>query len=67
MQANQARLKTVQELSVLLNVSPFGLYHRIKIGAVPAYHFGRKILLDVEEVLKAMRRPVMDEEKDASK
>ena len=39
-----------------VNVSYHGLLRKIKEGKLPAYWFGRKVMVDVNEVLTAMRQ-----------
>lgn len=53
-QINSA-LRSVKEGAVELNVSTFALYRRIKSGDIPAYRFGRKVLIDLQEVKEAIR------------
>ena len=48
-------LQSVKEGAAELNVSTFALYRRIKSGEIPAYRFGRKVLLDLREVREAIR------------
>jgi len=55
MEQENSRIKTIAEGAKLLRVSRFALYRKIKEGKLPAYHFGRKVLIDVDEVLQAMR------------
>jgi len=54
-------LQTVRAVAKALNVSPFLLYRKVQAGQLPAYRLGRKVLLDVAEVIEAMRRPVQRE------
>jgi excisionase family DNA binding protein len=51
----QQILRSVKEGAAELNVSTFALYRRIKNGDIPAYRFGRKVLIDLQEVKEAMR------------
>lgn len=51
----QIPMETVKRAAEALTVSKHALYRKIKNGEIPAYKFGRKILLDMEEVKKAMR------------
>ena len=55
MEKAEPMLKTVKEAANLLNVSAFWLYRGIQAGQVPAFRFGRKILLDINAVLATMR------------
>lgn len=54
------QLKTVKEAASLLNVSESALYRKIQLDEIPAYRFGRKVLVDLREVLAAMRRESQD-------
>lgn len=38
-----------------LGVSYFGLLRKIKDGTIPHYRFGRKVLVDIQEVRDALR------------
>ena len=38
-----------------LNISPYSAYGKIKRKEWPAYRLGKKILVDVEEILEVMR------------
>lgn len=60
MQHGDTRLKTVRETAQLLNVSISALYRKIQTEEIPAYRFGRKVLVDLREVLAAMRRDAQD-------
>lgn len=51
----QTRLQPVKEAAKLLNVSSFGLYRKLQSGELPGYKFGRKVLVDLDEVRQAMR------------
>ena len=62
MNHGESKLRTVRELALLLNVSESGLYRKIQADEIPAYRFGRKVLLDLREVLTAMRRDVQDQD-----
>lgn len=53
--AHGQSLMTVQQAAVHLSVSKHALYRKIKSGEYPAYRFGRKVLVDLEEVKQAMR------------
>lgn len=58
---NEAQLKSVQDIATMFGVSRFGLYKKIRAGEIPAYHFGRKVLLDPAEFLAALRRPAVED------
>jgi excisionase family DNA binding protein len=62
MQHGDTRLKTVRETAQLLNVSESALYRKIQIEEIPAYRFGRKVLVDLREVLAVMRRDAQDQD-----
>lgn len=64
MQHGDTRLKTVRETAQLLNVSESALYRKIQTEEIPAYRFGRKVLVDLREVLATMRRDAQDEDED---
>jgi len=55
------RTTSVAEAARQLNASKFTLYRKIKEGKLPAYQLGRKILVDVDELLAAMRMKVGSE------
>ena len=55
MENNTPRLEPVKDGAKILKVSRFALYKKIKEGKIPAYHFGRKVLIDIDEVLAIMR------------
>jgi excisionase family DNA binding protein len=52
-----ALLMSVRNIATTFGVSRFGLYRKIRAGEIPAYHFGRKVLLDPAELREALRRP----------
>jgi excisionase family DNA binding protein len=56
----EAQLKSVQDIATMFGVSRFGLYKKIRAGEIPAYHFGRKVLVDPTEFREALRRHVGD-------
>lgn len=56
-------LRSVKEGAAELNVSTFALYRQIKSGKIPAYRFGRKVLIDLQEVKESMRIKTGDETK----
>ena len=47
-----ASLRSVKEAAAVLGVSRFSLYRKIKNCDVPGYKYGRKVLVDVEEVIR---------------
>ncbi len=47
---------TVREFSAFLRVSRHKVYEKIRSGEIPALHFGRRVLIDLEEALESMRR-----------
>ena len=52
---DQMPLISVKEGAQRLNVSAIGLYRKLQSGALPVYRFGRKVLIDLDEVRSAMR------------
>ena len=58
----EMKLKTIHEAAQLLNVSESALYRKIQTEEIPAYRFGRKVLLDLREVLAVMRRDAQDQD-----
>ena len=62
MQHVDSKLKTVKEAAHLLNVSESALYRKIQTDEIPAFRFGRKVLVDLREVLAAMRRDAQDQD-----
>ena len=62
MQHVDSKLRTVRETALLLHVSESALYRKIQTEEIPAYRFGRKVLLDLREVLAAMRRDAQDQD-----
>lgn len=56
----QNQMKDVKTASEIMNVSSHGLYKKIREGKIPAYRFGRKVLIDMEEVKRAMRIKTAD-------
>ena len=62
MQHVDSRLKTIREAAHLLHVSKSALYRKIQTDEIPAYRFGRKVLLDLREVLAVMRRDAQDQD-----
>ena len=60
-------LKPIPEFLRLLNketpvISREGLYRKIKSGVLPSYRFGKKILVNPEEIFEAMRQKPTAEE-----
>ena len=55
------RTTSVAEAAKQLGASRFTLYRKIKEGELPAYKLGRKILVNVDELLDAMRMKVGSE------
>ena len=53
---NRSALMSVKRGANHLNVSAFSLYRKLKTGELPGYRFGRRVLLDLDEVLSAMRQ-----------
>ena len=47
---------TVSEFSAFLRVSRHKVYEKIRCGEIPALHFGRRVLIDLDEALESMRR-----------
>ena len=60
MNHGESKLKTIREAAHLLNVSESALYRKIQADEIPAYRFGRKVLVDLREVLATMRRDAQD-------
>lgn len=58
----EMKLRTIREAAALLNVSISALYRKIQADEIPAYRFGRKVLVDLREVLTAMRRDAQDQD-----
>ena len=56
MNTSDNQLIPAKPAAKILNVSYFALLRKIKAGELPSYSFGRKILVDLEEVKLAMRR-----------
>ncbi len=50
------QLQTVLEISKKLGVCQPTIYTQIREGKIPAYRIGRKVLLNFDEVLEAMRQ-----------
>ena len=58
MDAKLTQLVSVSAALRALPVSREFLYRQIKMGRVPSYTLGKKIMLDLGEVLTVMRREV---------
>jgi len=48
-------LRSIPEALKVLPVSREAFYRKLKSGALPSYRFGAKVLVDLHEVLAAMR------------
>ena len=46
----------VSEFSTYLRVSRGKMYEKIRKGEIPAYHFGRKVLIDLDEAMESLRQ-----------
>jgi excisionase family DNA binding protein len=55
MERPNTQLMSVREAAKCLNVSPHALYRRIEKKELPSFRMGRKILVDLGEMLSAMR------------
>ena len=53
---HEPMLTPAKEAAHLLNVSQVAFYRKVKNGELPSYRLGRKILINIDEVLAAMRR-----------
>jgi len=53
-QTNQ-NYTSVKEALKVLDVSREAFYKKLKSGVLPHFKFGRKILVNIDEVLEAMR------------
>jgi excisionase family DNA binding protein len=62
MSSTEMKLRTIREAAALLNVSESALYRKTQTNEIPAYRFGRKVLVDLREVLAAMRRDAQDQD-----
>lgn len=58
----EPKLRTIREAAALLNVSESALYRKIQTDEIPAFHFGRRVLVDLREVLASMRRDAQDQD-----
>jgi excisionase family DNA binding protein len=54
-QGEDPKLLSVKRAAAILNVSAHCLYRKIKSGEIPGYKFGRKVLVDLQEIKDAMR------------
>lgn len=58
----QVTTATVKQAAELLNVSTSGLYRKLRTGEVPgALKFGRKVLVDLDELIAGLRNPASRE------
>lgn len=57
-----SKLRTIREAAHFLNVSESALYRKIQANEIPSYRLGRKVLVDLREVLAAMRRDAQDQD-----
>jgi excisionase family DNA binding protein len=55
MQTKNKPFASVKEVASRFGVCPHTLYEKIRLGIIPSYRFGRKILLDPEEVRNVLR------------
>ncbi len=55
MDPKERNLRPVKEALKIIPVSREAFYRKLHSGELPCYRFGRKILVDVEECLRAMR------------
>jgi excisionase family DNA binding protein len=51
------RLRPVKAAAKVLSISAYSFYEKLRLGELPYYRFWRKVLVDVDEVREAMRRP----------
>jgi excisionase family DNA binding protein len=51
------RFSSVKEFAAEFNVNSFAVYKKIRRNELPHYRFGKKILLDPDEVKAALRVP----------
>ena len=52
---SKAQPLTVSEFSAFLRVSRHKVYEKIRSGEIPCLHFGRRVLIDLDEALDSMR------------
>jgi len=50
--------QSVKQVAAAFGLCPFTLYEKIRLSEIPCYRFGRKILLDQNEVRASLRVPV---------
>lgn len=50
------KLETVQEISKKFGVCKPTIYAQIRAGKIPSYRIGRKVLVNLDEVLAAVRQ-----------
>ena len=59
MESNDGRmtqsLVSVAEALKVIPVSREAFYRKLKSGELPSFRFGQKILVDVDEIIEAMR------------
>ena len=53
-------LATVKESAKVFNVSIWALYRKLQHKELPSYRFGKKILIDLDEIRDSMRIPPKD-------
>jgi len=53
---NESSLRSIRDNARMFGVSENALYRKIRAGLLPAYHFGRKVLVDPAELREALRR-----------
>jgi excisionase family DNA binding protein len=51
----QNMMEDVKRAAEILNVSKHALYRKIRNGEIPGYKFGRKVLVDLQEIKQSMR------------
>jgi len=54
----KAKLLSVPDALKFLPVAREPFYKKLKSGELPCYKFGRKVFIDLDEVLRAMKQPV---------
>jgi len=52
---NHKPFSSVKRLAASFNICPYTLYKKVREGEIPCYKFGRKILLDPDEVKATLR------------
>jgi len=58
------KLVSIREALKIIPVSREALYRRIKEGRFPCWRFGKKILVDPDEILSLMRQSCDTDTKD---